>query len=147
MLLLSRKHNNYTWHLTHYIWHHSHCICGGTSTVLLRSQKLWKLSHLAHVWHHTHSTWHHNHTLWHHSSVSMTPQPLNSWHQMPYIWHHLQVLWHLVPYTCDISDTVSEYISTIFIIKHTVHRQYNHYIWNHNLHMCFCVITHSVSMI
>ena len=31
---------------------------------------------------------------------------LHSWHQIPYIWHHLQGLWHLVPYTCDITDTM-----------------------------------------
>ena len=36
----------------------------------------------------------------------MTSQPLHSWHQIPYIWHHLQGLWHLVPYTCDITDTM-----------------------------------------
>ena len=56
----------------------------------------------------------------------MTSRPL-------YLWHHRH-------YVC-------EYISTIFIMKHTVQRQYNHYIWNYNLHMCICVITHSVSMI
>ena len=37
-LLLSRKHNNYTCHLTHYIWHHSLCICAATPAVLLLSQ-------------------------------------------------------------------------------------------------------------
>ena len=56
----------------------------------------------------------------------MTSRPL-------YLWHHRH-------YVC-------EYISTIFIIKHTVQRQYNHCVWNHNLHMCICVITHTVSMI
>ena len=56
----------------------------------------------------------------------MTSRPL-------YLWHHRH-------YVC-------EYISPIFIIKHTVQRQYNHYIWNHNLHMCICVITHTVLMI
>ena len=40
-----------------------------------------------------------------------------------------------------------EYISTIFNIKQTAQRQYNPYIWNHNLHMCICVITHTVLMI
>ena len=49
-------------------------------------------------------------------------------------------LWNHRHYLC-------EYISTIFNIKHTVRRQSNHYIWNHNLHMCICVITHTVSMI
>ena len=106
VLLLSWKHNDYTWHLTHDIWHHSHCICAATPAVLLPSQQLRKLSHLAHGCHHTHSTWHHNHTLWHHSSVSMTSQPLHSWHQIPYITHYLQGIWHLIPYICDITDTM-----------------------------------------
>ena len=70
------------------------------------SQQFRKLSDLAHIWHHTHSTWHHNHTLWHHSSVFMTSQPLHSWHQIPYIGHHLQGLCPLVPYPCDITDTI-----------------------------------------
>ena len=53
---------------------------------------------------------------------------------------HPLYLWHYRHYVC-------EYISSIFNIKHTMQRQYNHYIWNHNLHMCICVITHTVSMI
>ena len=36
----------------------------------------------------------------------MTSQPLHSWHQIPYIWQHVQGLWHLVPYICDITDTM-----------------------------------------
>ena len=56
----------------------------------------------------------------------MTSRPL-------YLWHHRH-------YVC-------EYISTIFNIKHTVQRQYNHYVWSHNLHMCICVITHTLLMI
>ena len=32
-------------------------------------------------------------------------------------------------------------------MKHTVLRQYNHYIWHHTLHVCVCVITPTVSMI
>ena len=49
-------------------------------------------------------------------------------------------LWHHRHYLC-------EYISTIFNIKQTVQRQYNPYIWNHNLHMCICEITHTVLII
>ena len=81
-----------------YLCCNTHCID--------RSQEFWKLSHLAHIWHHTHSTWHHSHTLLYHSSVFMTSEPLHSWHQIPYTWHHLQGLWHLVPYPCDITDTI-----------------------------------------
>ena len=100
------KTNDYTWYLTHYILHHSHCICAATPAVLLPPQQLWKLYQLVHGWYHTHSTWHHNHTLWHHSSVCMTSQPLHSRHQIPYMWYHLQGLRHLIPYTCDITDTM-----------------------------------------
>ena len=81
-----------------YLCCNTHCID--------QSQQFWKLSHSAHNLHHTHSRWHHNHTLWHHSIVFMTPQPLHSWHQIPYIWHHLQCLWHLLPYPCDITETI-----------------------------------------
>ena len=49
-------------------------------------------------------------------------------------------MWHFRHYLC-------EYISTIFNIRQTVQRQYNPYIWNHNLHMCICVMTHTVLMI
>ena len=81
-----------------YLCCHNHCID--------RSQQFWKLSHLAHIWHRTHSRWHHNHTLWHHYSVFMKSQPLHSWHQIPWTWHQLQGLWHLIPYHCDITDTI-----------------------------------------
>ena len=50
-----------------------------------------------------------------------------------YLWHHRH-------YVC-------EYMSTIFNMKHMLLRQYNHYIWNHNLHICICVITHTVLII
>ena len=56
----------------------------------------------------------------------MTSRPLYLWHNRHYVF---------------------EYISTVFIIKNTVQRQYTLYIWNHNVHMCICVITHIVSMI
>ena len=70
-ILLSGKHNDNAWHLTHYIWHHSHCICIVTLALSLPSQQLWKSSQFAHIWHHTHTTSHHIHTLWHESSVFM----------------------------------------------------------------------------
>ena len=137
-------------HHTHYIWHRVHCICVITSTVLMISHQLyfWDLIH--------YNSRHHIHCILR-DRHSMTSEPLHSWHQIPYIWHHLQVslhitsppgftssrplyLWHHRHYVC-------KYMSTIFIIKHTVQRQYNHYIWNHNLPMFICVITHTVSMI
>ena len=122
-----------------YLCCHTHCIN--------RSQQFWKLSHLAHIWHHTHSTWHHNHTF------DIITQ---------YLWHHSHCIHDIRYPTYDITSRVydisspiavtsrlnlCEYISTIFNIKHTGQKQYNHYIWNHNLHMCIHVITHTVSMI
>ena len=84
-----------------------------------QSQQFWKLSHLAHIWHPTHSTWHHNHTLWHHSSGFMTSQPLHSWHQIPYIGRHLQGLWHLVPYPCDITYTIFVNTYQLYLTSNT----------------------------
>ena len=92
---------------THCIWHHSHCICVVTSALSVPSQQLWKSSHLAKVWHHTHPTSHQIQTLWHQSSVFRTSQTLHSWYRISYIWHHIQGLLHLIPYTCDITAAIS----------------------------------------
>ena len=101
------KKSDYTSHLTHCIWHHRHCICVVTPALSMPSQKLWKSSNWAQVWHHTHPTSHQIQTLWHQSSVFRTSQALHSWHQISYIWHHIHGLWHLIPYTCDITATIS----------------------------------------
>ena len=84
-ILFHENQNEYTWHLTHWIWHHSHCICVVTPTVIMLPQQLWKSSHLAHVWHHTHPTSHQIQTLWYQSSVFRTSQTLHSWHQISYM--------------------------------------------------------------
>ena len=81
-------------------------LCGHT-TLSMPSQQLWKSSHLAHVWHHTHPTSHQIQTLWHQSSVFRTSQTLHSWHQISYIWHHIHSLCHLIPNTCEITATIS----------------------------------------
>ena len=153
MLLLSWKHNNYTWHLTHYSWHHSHCICVITHICINAS---------LYQWHHNKygslRTWHTYdiiHTL-HDITITLydiIPQCLC---------HHSHCIHDIICPTYDItsrfydisspvpvtSQTLcSEHISTIFINNHTVKRQYNQYIWNHKLHMCICVITHTVFMI
>ena len=52
----------------------------------------------------------------------------------------LWYLWHHRHYICG-------YMSTLFNIKDTVLRQYNHYMWNHKFHICICVITHTALMI
>ena len=154
-ILHSWQHNDYTWHLTHYICHPSHSICVVICTLSMPSQQVWKSPHLAHVWHNTHSKWHHIHILWHQSSVFMTSEPLHSWHQISYIWHHIHGLWHLIPYSCHITQTISVTSHPICLwihihyldIKHTVLRQYNHYIWHHNFHISICLITPTLSMI
>ena len=93
-------------------------LCCNTRCIY-QSQQFWKLSHLAHILHHKHSTWYHNHILWHHSTVFMTSQPLHSWHEIPYIWHHLQCLWHLVPSVCDIIDTIFLNTDQLYLTSNT----------------------------
>ena len=84
---------------TPYIWHRVHGICFITSTVLM-------ISHQMYLWDPIrYNSRYHIHSIWH-DSHCMTSQPLHSWHQIPYIWYHLQGLWHLVPYTCDMTDTM-----------------------------------------
>ena len=74
-----------------YQCHHIHCIYDITQLYL---------------WDHIHyNSRYHIHCTWH-DSHCMISQPLHSWHQIPYIWHHVQGLWHLVPYPCDITDTI-----------------------------------------
>ena len=87
------------WHHTHYIWYPVHCICVITFTVLVISHQLYSWDHICYI------SRHHIHCIWH-GSHCMTSQLLHSWYQIPYIWHHLQGLWHLVPYTCNITDTI-----------------------------------------
>ena len=74
------------------------------------------------------------------ATAFMTSDPLHMTSPRGFMTSCPLYLWHHRHYVC-------EYISTIFNIKHTVQRQYNHYIWNHNLPMFICVITHTVSMI
>ena len=146
MLQLSWKHN-YTWHHTHYIWHHSHCICAATPTVSIDHNSFGSYR----TWH----TYDIIHTL---HDITITLYDIIT----QYLWHHSHCIHDIRYTTYDITSRVynisspiavtsrlnlCEYISTIFNIKHTGQRQYNHYIWNHNLHMCIHVITHTVSMI
>ena len=127
-------------HHTHCIWHRVHSLCVITSTVLMTSQQLYFWDHIRSNSHHIHCT--------RHDSYCMTSQPLHSWHEIPYIRHHLQGLWHHVSYTCDITDTTFVNTCQLYLTSNTrLLRQYNHYNWNHNLHMCIFVITHTISMI
>ena len=86
-------------HHSHYIWPLVYCICVITSTVLM-------ISHQMSFWDRIHySSQHHIYCI-RHDTHCMTSQPLLSWHQIPYISHHLQDLWHVIPYSCDITDTM-----------------------------------------
>ena len=139
-ILLSWQHNIYTWHLTHCIWHHSHCICVMTQmthrsvsmycciTLITTSMEIITFDH---VWLHADSTSYHIHTLWHQLSVFMTSEPLHSWHQISSVWHHIQGLWHLLPYSCDITATISVTSPPLWLWIHF------HYIW----HQTHCVKT------
>ena len=128
------------YHHTNYIWHCAHCICVIASTVLMVSDKLY-------FWDHICYNSRHRIPCIRHDSNCMPSQSLHSWHQIPYIWLHLQGLWRLIPYMWHDSHYVCEHMSTTFNIKHRVLRQYNRYMWNHNLHICICVITQTVSLI
>ena len=103
---VSWKQNDYTWHFTHCIWHHSHCICVVTPFYQCLHNNYGNF-HTAHAWQHTHPTSHQIQTLWHQLSVFRTSQTLHSWHQISYIWYDIHGLWHLIPYTCDITATIS----------------------------------------
>ena len=96
----------------HYIWLHFHCICVITSSVLMISHQLYFWDHILY------NSRHHIHCI-RHDSHCMTSQPLHSWHQIPYICHHLQGLRHLVPYTCDITDTVFVNTCQLYLISNT----------------------------
>ena len=62
--------------------------------------------------------------------------------QIPYISHHLQDLWHLVPYSCDITDTM--FVNTCnYNIKHTVLRQYTN-IYEITTSICVSVWSHTL---
>ena len=145
---LSWKHNDYTGHLTRHIWHHSHCNCVITPMahtavsmyrLLMTSKQLCTSSHLAHVWHHTHSTSHHIHTIWHEWSCFMSSHTRNSWYQIFSLGHHIHSLGHHTTLCMSSSPTVSVLTSTASVISHPT------YPWHHSNYMEG--ITGSVSVI
>ena len=75
------------------------CGCVITSTLLMVSNQLYFWDHIRY------GSQYHIHCI-RHDTHCMTSQPLLSWHQIPYISHHLQDLRHVVPYSCDITDTL-----------------------------------------
>ena len=146
MLLLSWKHN-YTWHHTHYIWHHSHCICAATPAVSIGHNNFGSFPLGTHMTSYTLYMTSQSHFMTSFLSICditttafMTSNPLHMASPTGFMTSRPLSLWRDRHYLC-------EYISTIFNMKHTVQRQYKHYIWNQNLHMCICVITHTLSVI
>ena len=154
MLLLSWKHNDYTWNLTHNIWQHSHCICAATPTVLLPSQQLWKLSHL-----HTYDIIH-----------TLNDNTITLYDTIPqYLWHHSHCIHDIRSPTYDITSRVYDIMSHIPVTSQTlclwihINNIYNQtngaetiqplclksqtpyvYLWDHT--QCIHDITHTVLM-
>ena len=105
MLLLSRKHNNYTWHLTHYIWHHSHCICAATPTVCCYHNNYGRYP----IWH----TYDIIHTL-HDITITLydiIPQ---------YLWHHSHWIHDIRCPTYDITYRFYDISSPIPVTSQTL---------------------------
>ena len=108
-----------------YWWYHTNYISEITSAIIHDIISI--------LYDMTETVWHHNH--WFHGIRFPT--------------YHITCRIYDMPSPIAVtSQTLSLWIYvTIFNIKHTVLRQYNHYIWNHNLHICICVITDTLLMI
>ena len=83
-----------------------------TTTILDTVSTVSVSPHLLYWWYHTnciseirYNSQHHIHSIGHDTHCT-TSQPLHSWHQFAYIWYQLQRLWYLIPYTCDITETM-----------------------------------------
>ena len=116
-----------------YPCHHLHCIDDITTTVSLRSHPLWLM-----ISYPFYTTWKPLYDIT--TTAFMTSDSLHMTSPAGFMTSHPLYLWHHRHYVC-------EYMSSIFNIKHRVLRQHNHYIWNHNLHMCICVIIDTLSML
>ena len=121
--------SSHRWH-THLYW----CIA-----LSMTSPQVCKLSHLAHIWHHTECTSHHIHTLWHQWSCFVTSQTLPSWHQISSLWHHIHSLGHQITlcmissalyltsrplYLCHHTHLIDDITATIWVVSHPV------YLWH-----------------
>ena len=103
LILLSWQHNNYTWHFTHYIWHQSHCISVMTPSVLMTSQQVFKSSHLAYIWHHTHL-----------HEITLKIYDINA----QYLWHHNHCIHDIMSPLYEITSMVYDISSPITMISH-----------------------------
>ena len=107
--------------------------------LLMTSQQVCKSSHLAYMWHHTHSKSHHIQNLWHQWSCFMTPKTLYSCHNISSVWHHIHSLGHLTTlwmtssplyltsrplYLCHHTHPIDDITATIWMVSHPV------YLWH-----------------
>ena len=157
-------------------WYHPYCFHDSTTTIPVISPTIFDItatvcvsSHPLYRWHHmygSHHTWHTNVIMNTQHDITFTLYDINPHH----LWHHNHCIHDITSPIYDITSTVydisstvplisqplyqkhhthyaCEFISTIYEIKHTVLRRYNHYIWHHTLHTCICVITPTLSVI
>ena len=122
------SHPVYLWHHVQYIWSHPYCFMK-TKRLYLASHPLYLTSQQLHLYGHrrsnnafktimevfplgTRKTTYTpyitpNSDFLTSISVFRTLQTLHSWHQISHTWHHIHGLWHHIPYTCDITATLS----------------------------------------
>ena len=154
-----------------YWWYHKNCISVITSAIVNKIISI-VYDMTATVWHHNHCfhdirfpTYHITSRIYDISSpIAVTSQTLCLWiHVTIFNIKHtvLRQYTNIYEITTSIGVSVCSHTlyrwynthciydmaPTIFINNHTVKRQDNQYIWNHKLHICICVITHTVFMI
>ena len=118
------SHPVYLWHHIQYIWYHPYCfhentmtrpdisptIFDITATASELSDPLYRCHQNNYGSHHNWHTYDIIHTLCHITVTLCDINPQYLWHHghcISYIWHHIHGLWHLIPYTCDITATIS----------------------------------------
>ena len=77
-------------------------------------------------------------------TIFMTSQPLHSWHEIPYIWHHLQRLWHLIPYPCDITDTIFLNTDQLYLTSNSRCRDNTNTISEITTSICVSLCSHTL---
>ena len=171
------SHPVYLWHHIQYTWYHPYFFHDNTMTIPVLSPTIFDITgtvsvplHPLYKWHHNkygnHHTWHTYDIMNTQHDITFTLYDINPHH----LRYHNHGFHEIRSPIYDIRSTVygisspipvtsqslylkhhthygCEFISTIFKIKHTVLRWYNHYIWYHTLHICICVITPTLLVI
>ena len=155
------SHSPYMWHRFHYARHHIHTLWPQT-TVFMSSQPLYLTPCQLYLFHHIHSIDDITTICISEITDAIVHNIISIVYDMtPTVWHHNHCFhgirfpkYHI---TCRISDMSSPIVVTsqtlclwiyvtIFNTKHMMLRQYTN-IYNHNLCMCICGITHTVTMV